>query len=264
MYNYKGVTSPDVYVALFCCPMLYVDLCCCTVVHIDLFLLSVAVMLCTCTQSFASRFLAGNNYFLPVNYKKIQLSCSMLLYVFLRCFALSHVACFAMLHVTARGTSRLQESFADRPETHYLLLPGNRYAMQAADCTHEVADCSPHEVVPPSWCRWEPCTIIKNNRDTCDVRIFADDGVIVNCQLVPKRFVRPLAKPAKSTPSKKRKYGWSKNELAHLQDAKRARLDALARGERASQPRAWIRKYLANQGVEKRSCCVKLSINGAC
>ena len=122
--------------------------------------------------------------------------------------------------------------------------------MSAANCTHEVADCSPDEVIPPRWCTWEPCTITKDNRDTFDLVIHAGDEVVV-CKLVPKRFVRPLAKVVQPTP-RKRSYGWSPSELAHLRDAKRARVDALARGERASQPRAWIRKYLQEQGVTKR------------
>ena len=123
--------------------------------------------------------------------------------------------------------------------------------MKAADCTHEVADCSPDEVVIPAWCKWEPCRIIKSNRDTCDVRIFAN-GEIVDCQLVSIRFVRPLVKVAKpvSTP-KKRKYGWTASEVVHLKNVKRARLEALARGERASQPRAWIRNYLQTHSVQK-------------
>ena len=56
--------------------------------------------------------------------------------------------------------------------------------------THEVADCVPTLKKAPASCRWEPCTVLKqNDDDTYDLRIRSDIAV---CKGVPKRFVRPV------------------------------------------------------------------------
>ena len=111
--------------------------------------------------------------------------------------------------------------------------------------THEVADCDASEVVAPCDAKWEACVLKKTARDTYDVQIIEDGTIVPN---VPRRFVRPVTNVVTSTltpKAKRKRYGWSDAELSHLSKAKRARLEALARGEPASQRNLWIQNYLA-------------------
>ena len=57
--------------------------------------------------------------------------------------------------------------------------------------THEVADCSPSEVVVPRNATWEPCVVLCWHDVTCDIQIFADGEVV---HAVPNQFVRKLQK----------------------------------------------------------------------
>lgn len=123
--------------------------------------------------------------------------------------------------------------------------------------THEVADCGASEVVAPCDAKWEACVIKKTKRDTYDVQIIEDGTIVPN---VPKRFVRPVTNADTSTltpKSKRKRYGWSDAELSYLVKAKRARLEALERGEPASQRNSWIKKYLVKHAGMIMRCAVR-------
>ena len=120
--------------------------------------------------------------------------------------------------------------------------------------THEVADCTSCEVFAPASAKWEACVIMRQTRDAYDVKITSDGAYFPN---IPKRFVRPIhTRQQESTPDRKRGkktgYGWSQREAKLLLSAEKARLEALTRGECASQRNVWIRAYLAGRGVQKR------------
>ena len=118
-----------------------------------------------------------------------------------------------------------------------------------------VSDCNPDEVVAPADAKWEPCLVLRTNKRSYDVQILTDNG-LVEAKNVPKRFVRQLKiAKAVSTPvqrKRKRSYGWSAREIELLEEAKSARVQALLAGAPASQPNAFIRKFLKERNVEKR------------
>ena len=123
--------------------------------------------------------------------------------------------------------------------------------------THEVAACQPDIIVAPRDTTWEPCVLLRTTKTCHDVRIFAE-GEAVEVKDVPKRFVRPLYPNKIAKPPRKRTrkrcttYGWNSREKDLLEEAKLARVQALLAGAPASQPNAFIRAYLAKQGVHKR------------
>ena len=102
--------------------------------------------------------------------------------------------------------------------------------------THEVANCDPDEIVAPADAIWEPCVVLRTTKNSVDVQIVADGQ---RCERVPKRFLSRLQRTPSRTKKRKRKrsksYGWTKDELAMLEQAIIARRQALLDGKTASR-----------------------------
>ena len=130
-------------------------------------------------------------------------------------------------------------------------------ASKEIKATHEVADCDPDKITASRDSKWEPCVILRNRKTSYDVGILTASGV-VEANKVPKRFVRELKDASASTTPQPRKrkrcstYGWSDQEIKHLEEAKLARIQALKVGASVSQPNAFVRDYLQLKGITKR------------